>query len=324
MLRAVSDPDAVLLDPAAAYPEVTALRAGLAARDWTAVRAVLDAAPGPSARTRLLSIGADTDVRNTEGLEAFLRSTANNDPQDSAAAAMLAFHLIDIGWEVRSGYRAQYVSEAQFATFHEWLRLAEAVLMEAIARHPDDPALWVARLTSARGLQVGLAETRRRYDKLAAIDPHHLPGQVQYLQRLCPKWSGSWELLHPWCREAMLAAPPGALQGGLVADGHIEHWMEIGGGGAGQAYLSAPQVRAELYEAAERSVWHPDFRREHGWTYSANYFAMAFSLIEDQQAAGRTFALLGDFGTELPWQYLSGDAAAVIRERRKKALGGMR
>ena len=324
MLRAVFDADAVLLDPAAAYPEVTALRAGLAARDWTAVRAVLDAAPGPVARTRLLSIGADTDVKNTEGLEAFLRYTANSDPRDSAAAAMLAFHLIDIGWEVRSGYRAQHVSAAQFATFHGWLRLAEAVLMEAIARHPDDPALWVARLTSARGLQLGLAETRRRYDKLAAIDPHHLPGQIQFLQRLCPKWSGSWELLHPWCREAMLAAPPGAPQGGLVADGHIEHWMEIGGGGTGKAYLSGPQVRAELYEAAERSVWHPAFEKTHGWTYAANYFAMAFSLLDDQPAARRTFELLGNLGTELPWQYLSENVESVIRERRKRAGGGKR
>nr|WP_296065513.1 hypothetical protein [uncultured Actinoplanes sp.] len=318
----MSDPDAVLLDPAAAYPEVTDLRAGLAARDWAAVRAVLDAAPGPVARTMLLRIGAGLDRKNTEGLEAFLRHAANSDARDGSAAAMLAFHLIDIGWEVRSGYRAEHVSRSQFATFHEWLRLAETVLREAIARHPHDPALWVARLTSARGLELGPAETRRRYDKLTAVDPHHLPGQIQFLQSLCPKWSGSWELLHPWCREAMLAAPPGAPQGGLVADGHLEHWMEIGGGGVGKTYLTT--VRGELHEAAERSVWHPDFGREHGWTYAANYFAMAFSLLDDQPAARRTFELLGNLGQEMPWQYLSGDVASVILRHRKRALGGKR
>lgn len=323
MLRAVTAPVAVEFDPAAAYPEVTTLRAGLVARDWAVARKVLDAAPGPVARTTLIRFGADLDVRNTEGLEAFLRETANRDPDDSAAAAMLAFHLINIGWEIRSGYRAQHVSRSQFASFHGWLRLAETVLFEAIARHPADPALWTARLTSARGLQLGLAETRRRYDRLAAIDPHHLPGQIQFLQRLCPKWSGSWEMLHAWCRETMMAAPPGAVQGGLVADGHIEHWMELGNN-AGTTYLSSPPVRDELYEAAERSVWHAGFRRDHGWVYAANYFAMAFSLIRDRRAARTMFEMIGDFGIEIPWGYLSADAVSAFRARRKMALGTAR
>lgn len=323
MLRAVPAPDADRLDPAAAYPEVKTLRAGLVARDWAAVREVLDAASGPVARTMLIRFGADLDTTNTDGLEAFLREIAGNDPGDSAAAAMLAHHLIGIAWEVRSTYRARHVSREQFAGFHEWLRLAEKVLFEAIGRHPADPALWVARLKSARGLELGLAETRRRYDRLAAIDPHHLPGQAEFLQRLCPKWSGSYELLHPWCREAMLAAPPGALQGGLVADGHLEHWLELvdsEGRDAARAYLRGEEVHAELQEAADRSLWHPDFHRNHGWVSVANYFAMAFSVIGDQRAAGAVFTMLGDFGLRVPWIWLNGDAAGAYHASRRTAL----
>ncbi|GAA2620782.1 hypothetical protein [Paractinoplanes durhamensis] len=304
--------DTVLLDAAAAYPEVAAVRRALRARDWSAVRAVLDPA-SPVGRSILIRAAADGD-----SLEDFLRSVVSSDPDDTMAVAMLGMHLINVGWKIRSGYRAQYVSGGQFAAFHDWLRKAEIVLLDGVARRPSDPALWVARLTSARGLELGLSETRRRYQKLAAADPHHLPGQNQYLQRLCPKWSGSWELLHTWCRAEMLAAPPGAVQGVLVVDGHIEHWLELESGGP--AYLRSRPVRQEIEEAAQRSVSHPDFGRDWGWVQAASSFAMAFSLIGDKAAAAAMFRMLGDLGTEIPWQYLGdGNAANQIRDYRRRA-----
>jgi hypothetical protein len=317
MLPAMPDADDLRLAPEAAYPEVTAVRAAMAAHDWTGVRAVLDAAP-PVGRSMLIGFASEgNDLGN------FLGDVLRRDPADSAAAAMLGSHLIKVGWEVRTAARAQHVSAEQFATFHDWLRKAEVVLMDGIARNPADPALWVARLTSARGLQLGLAETRRRYDKLVLADPHHLPGQLQFLQRLCPKWSGSWEMLHAWCREAMQAAPPGAQQGVLVAEGHLEHWLTEDG----DDYLRGEPARTELYEAAYRSVWHPEFRREAGWVGTVSTFAMLFSVIEDQRAAASLFAMLGDLGSEHPWDYLAKDPAAEIRRRRAKALsaaGGVR
>jgi hypothetical protein len=305
--------DRVLLDPAAAYPEVTKVRAALAARDWGGVRTVVDAAP-PVGRSMLLRYGADGDH-----LEDFLRYVVATDPADSAAAAMLAMHLIDIGWKIRTGYRANHVSREQFASFHDWLRKAEVVLLDGVARNPADPALWVARITSARGLQLGLAETRRRYQRLAAIDPHHLPGQTQYLQRLCPKWSGSWELLFEWSRDAMRAAPPGGPQALLVAEAHIERWADESPDG--RRYMRDPAVRAEIYEAAQRSVLHPEFRRDYGWVQLASTFAMLFVLIDDRDGAAAMFRMLGDLGTELPWGYLGDDAPAAIAARRRWALG---
>jgi hypothetical protein len=255
-----------------------------------------------------------------DDLEDFLRYVVATDPDDTGAVAMLGMHLIKVGWNIRSAARAQYVSSEQFDSFHDWLRRAEVVLLDGVARNPADPALWVARLTSARGLELGLAETRRRYQKLAAIDPHHLPGQNQYLQRLCPKWSGSWETLHPWCREAMLAAPPGAVQGALVADAYIEHWLDLDDG-ADARYLESPPVRAEVYEAAQRSIFHPDFRRDYGWVQAASTFAMLFVLFDDRKSAAAAFRVLGDFGTEHPWHYFgAGEVSDRIRRNRKWAL----
>jgi hypothetical protein len=311
----VSDPShTVLFDPAAAYPEVSDVRAALTDRDWGAVRRVLDAAT-PIGRTMLIGIGAAGDR-----LEGFLRDVVQSDPNDSAAVAMLGKYLINVGWDIRSDARAEHVSGQQFESFHDWLRRAEVVLLDGVARQPGDPALWVARLTSARGLQMGLAEIRRRYGKLAAIDPHHLPGQIEFLQSLCPKWSGAWDLLHPWCREAMLASPPGSLQAGLVVEGHIERLLEIGDDAQTVAYLSGDAVRAEIYEAARRSIGHPDFRREYGWVSVASSFAFVFTMLEDHQAAAEAFGLLGDLASEHPWSYSSGDPAETVRRSRAWAL----
>ncbi|WP_239079940.1 hypothetical protein [Paractinoplanes brasiliensis] len=305
----------VTFNETTAYPPYAAARERVAARDWGGARQVVDGLP-PAGRTYALRFAGELD-----GCEDFLREVVDRDPADSAAAAALAYRLIDIGWEIRTGHRAEHVSSKQFASFREWLCRAEAVLIDAVARSPRDPALWTARLMTARGLELGLAEVRRRYDKVAALDPHHLPAQWQLLQSLCPKWSGSWELLHPFAREAMLAAPPGSVQGSLVAEAHIEHWFDLPQG-SDTAYLNSPAVRQELREAAERSVLHPDFGRVHGWVVAVSAFAFVFSLTGDRRHAARLFTLLGDFAAEHPWHYLPGDPAEHFERHRRRMLGG--
>lgn len=313
MLRRMSVPPDVNLDPAAAYGGVTELRAALARRDWPGCRAVLDAAP-VDGRTFLIQLAS-----GEKDLEAFLRPVLERDPGDTTAGALLGLHLIHVGWAIRTRARAKDVSREQFAAFHEWLRKAEQVLIDAAARNPADATVWAARLPSARGLELGLAETRRRYDRLRAIDPLHYPGQIHFLQTLCPKWSGSWEQLHGWSREEMLAAPPGSLQGGLIVEAHLEHWRDLEGA-EHAAYLRSGPVWAELYEAAQRSIWHPQFRRDYGWVRVASGFAMVFGLLDDQRAAASAFAMLGSLSANHPWDILRGDVATNVRQRRARAL----
>ncbi len=315
MLPAVTAQATVKLDRAAAYPEARAVRERVAARDWAGARRLLDTMP-PVGRTMAARIAGEHP-----GCEGFLREVLDRDPADSAASAVLAYRLIDIGWAIRSSYRAQHVSGQQFADFHDWLRQAEAVLIDGVARNPRDPALWTARTVTARGLELGLAEVRRRYDRTAAVDPHHLPAQSHLVQSLCPKWSGSWELVHPFSRAAMLAAPLGAVQGVLVAEAHIEHWLELPSG-TDTAYLNGGPVRDELREAAERSVLHPDFGRDYGWVQAVSTFAFVFSLLNDRRTAARLFTMLGDVATEQPWAYLGGDVAEQVDNHRRRALAG--
>ncbi|MFF5080169.1 hypothetical protein ACFY36_24205 [Actinoplanes sp. NPDC000266] len=309
-------PAEVLFDVADHYPEARVVRTAMTARDWTAVRAVADPLT-PTGRSMLLSV-----VAEVPGAEETLQKVLADDPDDSTAAAALGRRWTIIGWKIRTGARAQHVSAGQFASFHERLRRAEAVLIEGVARNPGDPALWTARLTSGRGLEVGLAEIRRRYDKVIALTPHHLSAQSALLQSLCPKWSGSWELLHPWAREAVLAAPEGAVQGLLVVDAYLEHWIELPED-EGRRFFEGEQVRAEIYEAARRSVLHPAFGRDYGWVHAASSFALIFSMLGDRASTAAMFRMLGDLAEEYPWHYL-GDPATEIRARRAWALGGTR
>jgi hypothetical protein len=298
--------------PGAAYPEAAVVRTALMAGDWHRCRAMLDNAP-PAARTMLMRT-----LETIGGADVFLGRVLAYDPADTTAAAMLSFHLINTGWHIRTDAGARQVSRRQFAGFHAKLREAEHVLTVALGANAADPALWVAGLTTARGLQHGQADARYRYARLAEIDPHHLPGQNQMLQQLCPKWGGSWEDVHRFGHEAMLAAPAGAPNAVLVVDGHLERWLSDG-----RRHLKSAAVRDEIKAAAQRSVLHPAFGRDAGWAQTMNTFAMAFGLIGERDSAAAMFTALGPYASDFPWCY-QGDEVAAFRRGRAAALGWSR
>ncbi|NMO57044.1 hypothetical protein HH310_38440 [Actinoplanes sp. TBRC 11911] len=299
----------LIFDPALMYAEVTPLISALTRRDWAGCRTVLDAAPA-TARTRLIVLGGEQS-----DLDGFLRGVLREAPDDGAAAAMLGSHLTTVAWQIRSRKQAQFVGRDQFRAFHEMLAAAEEVLVDGAARNPADAAMWTARMPTARGLELGQPEARRRYDRLSAVEPNHLPAQEHLLQQLCPKWGGTWETAFTFARDAMRAAPPGSPNAVLVAEAHLERWVDANGS---DAYMRSAEVIAELHEAAQTSIWHAGFGRAHGWVRVLSTFAMVFSLADDQPAAERVFAALGGFATKRPWDYL-GDPAAVVRERRRRA-----
>ncbi|MDP9797905.1 hypothetical protein J2S43_006417 [Catenuloplanes nepalensis] len=309
-------------DAATAYPEIGVLRAALAAGDWPAVRRLWDRLDWAGRSHLAVAVGAIARPAETAHLINVLRAALAADPGDPAAGPMLGSHLISAGWRVRGASRARYVSERQFREFHEHLRRAEAVLIEATARDPENVAAWQMRVTSARGLELGAEEAQRRYDRLARTDPHHLNAQTSLLQMLCPKWSrGPWDRVHTFARERMLAAPEGAHNAVLVVDGHLEHWLDLPGGEDGEYLMSQP-VRDEIYAAAYRSVWHPAFRRTFGWVYVLNMFAGVFTMVGDHRAAAGLFAALGPLATESPWDYLGGNPGETFVTRRAAAIAG--
>ncbi|MGC4819627.1 hypothetical protein [Micromonospora sp. DT63] len=303
-------------DAAAAYPEVNDLRKALDAADWPAVRAVF-ADRDPAFHTLLVREAGDHAAS-----AAFLHRVYDDDNTDRLAGTLHGTHLICDGWRIRSSYRAQHVSRSQFEQFHEHLRRAEQVLIDVTARYPDDAAAWTQRITIARGLQLGQNEARRRYDRLAQQHPHHAPAQAALLQQLCPKWSGDWDRAFAFARECAQAAPAGAPNAVLVAEAHLERWLDFDTDRERTAYVRSAPVVDEVMQAGQRSVLHPDFVDRPGWVWIRSTFALMFSLTEQWPAAASQFTALGNLGTEYPWAYVD-DAEGFTKYRAKAyAKGG--
>ncbi|MGC1215779.1 MAG: hypothetical protein WA890_31540 [Micromonospora sp.] len=305
-------------DPAAAFPEVTEMRAALSGWDWARVRQLLDPRDWAN-RSFLIGI-----VDEDPGTGQFLRTVLAQYPGDVVAATMLAAHLVQVGWAIRTDKQAKHVSREQFAQLHEHLRQAEQILIDVCARDPGNVIAWEERLTTAMGLELGLAEARRRYDRLARYAPHHMPAQSRLFQQLCPKWGGTWEKAFDFARECMLAAPEGAQNAALLAEAHLERFISFDTDGERTAYVRDPRVVQDIWTAAQRSVLHPHFRHEPGWVSTRSVFVFWFGLMDQWQAAAAQFAALGHLGSEYPWSYLGGTQVLDNFRAEAYAKGGLR
>lgn len=291
------------IDPAIGDPLGVRLLAAARQGDW---RTIADAMPGVSHPddhafyTRL--------VAYNPGVERWVDDWVAAEPRAALPLLVKGCRAIDWAWEARGSGRAKGVSRDAFAVFFQRLELAEACLTEVTERDPDSATPWAFKVLLGRARQLGIDETRRRFDEACRRHPGHVDAHTHMLQQLCRKWSGSHALMHDFAERTVAAMPAGSRLGGLVAWAHVERWLDASGD-EGMAYLRSPEVRASVGAAADRSIRRPDFERRPGWPAVPNVFAMTFSLMEDHAAAVEAFDVAGDHVTELPWAYLSGDAA---------------
>ncbi len=295
-------------------PDVRRVREAAAAADWNVVREVLEARPESEDRTELLWA-----VGDTAGVERWIDGVLEAEPEAALPRLVAGIRHISWGWEARTGARAKDVSRKQFEVFHARLRTAEQRLYEAAEREPQWTSPWYGLQTTGRGLEVGQAVARRRFEAAVRRDPQHLPAHQQQLQQVCEKWGGSHEEMHAFARSSAFGAPAGTQLGQLVAIAHLEHWLSLGSG-PDAAYMRRPEVTASLREAAEHSFRHPDFARSGGWVQVLNTFAMAFSLAGDRDGARECFRATEGRVTEFPWYYLdASDPAAAYRRLRSSS-----
>lgn len=292
-------------------PEARQLLAALHTRSWPTAQQVLAAAKNADELSRLLSVGS-----NVAGLETWLPDVLRSDLDASLPSLLYGSRMIVWAWEARTGLRAKYVSRDQFELFFARLRIAEDCLQGVVRREPTNAAAWHHLLITARGLQLGVPEARRRFDQAVAHHPGHVQAHQQMLQMVCAKWYGSHEQMHDFARSAMDTASPGSPLGHLAALAYLEEALDkakyltdIGG------HLGRRRVRAALHEAADRSVRHPDYRRGPDWATVHSAFAMAFALAGEHRAAAEQFRILGDVVMEFPWIYLGDPGAAFCQQR---------
>jgi hypothetical protein len=262
-------------DPVAAYPDLKNLVRAVRTGDLAGLAAYQDI----PVSGRYLAAKVAAELKNAVPvLEPALRA----DPGNAGIRTLLGAALIADAWRIRTARRARYVSAEQFQAFHAGLAEAEQVLLPATVQDPTDVVAGTFRITIARGLEMGQAEARRRYDQVARHSPDFLPAQSQLLQQLCPKWGGSFEAMYAFARERAQSAPLGALNGMLLAEAHVEYWFDTKKTGR---WFGSREVGEELDRVAARSVRHADFQPTYGWVAAFNTFAFAYSLAGNYGAA---------------------------------------
>ena len=297
------------IDPAQGDPEATRLIAAAKRGDWQAAAETLRDVEHPDDRYFYCRV-----LGEHGGDGAWIDAWIAAAPKKATPLTVKGLHAIDWAWQARGNGRAATVSEDAFKVFFHRLRIAEDCLDDATDLDADDPTPWVGLVTLGRARQLGLDETRRRFDEVVRRYPWHRDAHSHMLQQLCLKWSGSHELMHDFAESAAAAAPPGSPLGVLVADAHIEHWLDLPEGEDGE-YMHSPEVGERLRLAADRSVRHNRYERRPGWAAADNAFAMAFTLNGDRPAAAERFAVLGDRVTRWPWSYLATPDVAFTRAR---------
>ncbi len=306
--------------PGDRIPALGALRDAVLRHDGDAVAAAFEAHSDED--DRALACRVVAGIPDHDG---FLRQAVDRDPRGPLARSLLADRLIQAGWTIGSGYRAQHVTRQQFGEFHAHLRRAEVLLIDVCAEHPQYALAWYLRVITSRGLELGLGETRRGYERLVEHHPHHYPGRQQLLRQICPKWGGTRESAHGFAAECARAAPPGSPNGALVAIAQMEQYLELrerAGDRAAETYLRGVDTRQALLVAAAHSVLHPAARAEaHQLVGAHSAFAAAHCAAGRHAGAAAHFRALGDRASEFPWGCIGGsDHEAEFARHRKTAL----
>jgi hypothetical protein len=242
-------------------------------------------------------------------------------PGSSLPMLFRGAHGINWAWEARGGKRAKYVEEDAWPLFHGRLVEADRDLAKAAALDDRDPAPHAMSVTIARGLSLGPAEVRRRFEQAHSRHPLYSPACIQALQGLARKWGGSHEAMFEFARWASGQAPDGHSAHKLIALAHIEMWLDAERGEPQQTYFLAEPVKQEVMAAARRSVLSPNYSRNGSvlsWL-ERNLFAFCFRLMRDFGAQLEQMRLIGPHVTSEPWHY-QGRAGVNYEKHRQYAF----
>jgi hypothetical protein len=305
----------LVVDPCMGDATAVRLRDALGRQDWPATRSVLGRATHPDDRAFYLGVCA-----SVPDVQEWIADYVITEPDSTLPLLVRGCHAVGWAWEARGQLDVEDTRPEQFAVFHERLRIADRCLNDVVIRDPDEVAAWAFLIRTARGLRLSIDDGRYRYEQAVRRHPTNLKAHYELMQTLCAKWGGSDDEMHRFARAAADRAPAGNLLPYLVAVAHLEMMVDLQGGDLA-GYVVGHNVRAQLRNAAERSIWHREADLRPGWQEPGNAFAMAFGISGDQASAARAFDQVGDVVTAQPWAYLGGDAAKVFAAARQRATG---
>lgn len=300
------------LDPFLADGELQAAFRALVDGDWKRLERFLDVSPkawmfGPIVTSDIVGLETVTFERWVD-----FKQSPRSRSYYAAVQIRDAFAARGhgIGAE-RNGHR-----EAEDLKFTNRLKAAEEILYEVVSDRPAMADPWVTLLISGRGLQVGLEETRERFENAHSRAPFRPDACRQYLQSLTKKWHGSNIATFDLARWVEKEAPPASPAREALPMAHIEKGLLEQGRTNLATYLMQPEVVAELATGLLGFLQATASPAPTEALGVLNAYALAISA--DGQSTARlvteTFARIDNRPTQFPWSIYADDITDVFSE----------
>jgi hypothetical protein len=216
----------------------------------------------------------------------------DEEPSNPLAHIVRGVNLVAWAWKARTRLRASEVSPEQFNQFFPRLELAWRDFEAAIGLPPDDGSGYGLSLDAARGLQLGNERALEIYRAAQERRPWQPTAHRSLLQSLAPKWSHSTAEMWDFARSVTQNAPIGSAVHAVIPDAHVETWIETKGPEK-DAYWRSPAVRAEIVDAATRSIDIPTADFSLPMMRARSSFAYCFAFVGERERARREFRILG-------------------------------
>jgi hypothetical protein len=219
-------------------------------------------------------------------------------------------HLIKWAWQARGSGRAGSVAEDAWAVFYARLVDADRDLARAAGLDDADPTPYARSIPVAMGLGLGLDERRSRFEQAVRRHRWHTGAHVDMIQALARKWGGSHEAMFEFARTTTSAqAPDGHSVHRVVALAHLEGYIDLPKKAEDRqqtraVYFQRPDVRAEVFQAADRSIRSLAYEPSRSTPMDRNTFAMCFHMMHEYHAQLQQMNLIGAQVTASPWHYL--------------------
>lgn len=291
-------------DPCVGDPGAERLLAALRRDDLETVRAEIVGAEVPARLEFLCDVATAA-----EGRPDVLDAWVAQEPASARARLLRGAHGVGWAWQARGRQTADRVDPEAFDVFFERLRAAEADLMAAADRDPADGVALSFLVTSGRGLEIPKLELHSRHRAAVGRAPRLVRVDLELLQGISAKWSGSDDDALAFARQTVADAPAGVPAHALIASAHTEFWL------TDPDHLSRGEVQQEIARAAERSIWHPSWEDLPEHVLPLNHFCMAFHLGGASAAAERTARQIAGRISAAPWRYLGGPPSGLEKIR---------
>ena len=213
-----------------------------------------------------------------------------------------ANYFINWAWDARGGGYADSVSQKAWETFFQRLTQAYTLLEEAIELNPNHPEPYSLLIMMAKAYpSIDIYEIIVKFNE---VSRENFAGQQIIINGLSERWSGEEGEAIKYTYEFCKDAPIGSSFYGLIADAHIERWLDFGEKRLeAKNYFLKDTIKQNIFDAYKESFPNEKFRDDIVSLYALNSFAFCFYLAKCDKEVEKILFFLKGRSSQYPWEF---------------------